>query len=304
MRKTEIRQYLRFNLKEGILLSALMLLIAFLFSFPYFFKEKDNTAPVIISGDKSEPEITHKKEQVSEDKRSFFSNDLPAKTGKLFYFDPNTASFEEWQTLGLRDRTIKTIKNYLAKGGSFRKKEDLQKIYGLHPDQYERLARYIKIESKQSSQNYSQQSPAYNYTASKPWNKENLAIKDINTADAAAFIALPGIGEKLANRIMNFREKLGGFYSVEQVKETYALPDSTFQLIKPLLHVSQDVRKLNINTATKDDLKVHPYIRWNIANAIVEYRNQHGVFKSLDELKNIMLIDEDTFHKLLPYLSL
>ncbi|HYK57132.1 MAG TPA: helix-hairpin-helix domain-containing protein, partial [Flavisolibacter sp.] len=70
------------------------------------------------------------------------------------------------------------------------------------------------------------------------------------------------------------------------------------------LQLSGDVKKLNINTATKDELKTHPYIKWNLANAIVEYRNQHGNFKSLVELKNIVLIDETTFDKIVHYLEL
>ena len=103
---------------------------------------------------------------------------------------------------------------------------------------------------------------------------------------------------------MGFSEKLGGFYSVEQIGETYGLPDSTFQKIKGRLQVGGEIKKMDVNTATKDELKVHPYIRWNLANAIVEYRNQHGVFKSLDELKNIVLIDDVTFNKISHYLSL
>ena len=116
---------------------------------------------------------------------------------------------------------------------------------------------------------------------------------------------MPGIGSKLAYRITNFRDKLGGFYSVEQIKETYGLADSTFQKIKPYLNVNADaIKKMNINTATKEELKVHPYIKWNLANAIVEYRTQHGNYKNLQELKNIVLIDDEAFNKILPYLTL
>jgi competence protein ComEA len=58
---------------------------------------------------------------------------------------------------------------------------------------------------------------------------------NINAADTSAFSTLPGIGSKLANRIITFREKLGGFYSANQVAEVYGLPDSTFLKIKPYL---------------------------------------------------------------------
>lgn len=73
----------------------------------------------------------------------------------------------------------------------------------------------------------------------------------INDADTSAFIALPGIGSKLSARIVAFRDKLGGFYSVEQIGETWGLADSTFQKIKGRLQVSGEVRKINVNTAIK-----------------------------------------------------
>ena len=86
--------------------------------------------------------------------------------------------------------------------------------------------------------------------------------------------------------------------------ETYALPDSTFQKIKDKLVIDNpSVKKININTATVDELKVHPYIRYNIANAIVEYRNQHGNFTAISDLKKIMMITDDIYNKAELYLS-
>ncbi|RYZ56297.1 MAG: helix-hairpin-helix domain-containing protein [Chitinophagaceae bacterium] len=221
--------------------------------------------------------------------------------GELFAFDPNTITAEEWQRLGLNERTSKTIVKYVSKGGKFYKPEDLQKIWGMPEGFYERVKDYVQITSVQKT-SYPQAEnnrPAFVREERKP------ILININEADTAAFISLPGIGAKLSARILSFREKLGGFYSVEQVGETYGLPDSTFQKIKGRLQVDEDrIRKINVNTATKDELKLHPYIRWQLANAIVEYRNQHGVFKSLEELKNIVLIDEGVFEKIRHYLSL
>lgn len=226
------------------------------------------------------------------------SESKPFTAGALFEFDPNTASLADWQRLGLNERTGKTIIKYVSKGGKFYKPGDLQKIWGMPDGFYERVKDYVRITSVTRAY------PAYD---NKPFVREERrpSVVDINEADTTAFIALPGIGSKLSARIVNFREKLGGFYAVEQMGETYGLPDSTFQKIRPRLQASGDnVRKINVNTATKDELKAHPYIRWNLANAIVEYRNQHGVFKSLDELKNIVLVDEATFNKIVHYLSL
>jgi DNA uptake protein ComE-like DNA-binding protein len=142
-------------------------------------------------------------------------------------------------------------------------------------------------------------------TASSPTTRYVAKIIEINSADTSALISLPGIGSKLALRIINFRDKLGGFASVDQVGETYGLPDSTFQKVKSRLQCnSNSVRKFNINTVDINTLRTHPYIKWNIANAIVNYRQQHGNYKSLDDLKKIVIVNTEAFNKIAPYLTL
>jgi DNA uptake protein ComE-like DNA-binding protein len=127
---------------------------------------------------------------------------------------------------------------------------------------------------------------------------------DINTADTSAFIALPGIGSKLAARIVLFRDRLGGFYDVDQVREVYGLQDSVFRKIAPLMICNaKSIKKIDINNAEKDILKVHPYIRWQMANALVEYRNQHGSFRSAEDLQKLENIDTDAVKKMMPYIS-
>jgi competence protein ComEA len=229
--------------------------------------------------------------------RQYRASARPAAS--LFYFDPNTLDEAGWKKLGLRDKTIHTIINYVSKGGRFRKPEDLSKIYGLFEDEYARLEPYIRIEQTIIEE---QRSPV-NTTAPKP--AKSYALVDINTADTAAFIALPGIGSKLASRIVNFREKLGGFYSIEQVGETFGLADSVFQKIRSHLQLNTvAIKKININTASIDELKQHPYIRYALAKAIIAYRDAHGEFAQKEDLKKIMLITEDVFRKIDPYITL
>ena len=139
----------------------------------------------------------------------------------------------------------------------------------------------------------------------KVYEKKAISMVDINIGDSAAYDGLPGIGAGFSKRIIKFRDKLGGFYKVEQVAETFGLPDSVFQKIKPYLKInSENIHKININTATEEELKVHPYIRWQLAKVITEYKKQHGNYKALEDLKKIMLINEETYHKITPYLSL
>jgi len=141
------------------------------------------------------------------------------------------------------------------------------------------------------------------YASYRPSNKhfENL---DINLADSAVWSRLPGIGFRLACRIVHFRDRLGGFHSIDQVKETFGLPDSTFQLIRPFLHCGETgVQKINLNMADLEGLQAHPYIRWKLAKEIIQYRAQHGGFKSIAELQQLALLDAENYKKLEPYLE-
>jgi len=240
------------------------------------------------------------------DKRKSSYNENDIIKGELFHFDPNTITGSEWKRLGLRDKTIKTIENYRSKGGRFYKPEDLQRIYGLRDDEYERLKPFIKIESNtpQKNEELVSSKPKDEIQSSKTYGAR-YSIIDVNIADSTAFISLPGIGSKLATRIITFREKLGGFYSIEQIGETYGLPDSTFQKIKQYLKLDNPaVKKININTATVDEMKAHPYIKYSLANPIVSYRTEHGPFSKVEDIKKVMAVTEDTYKKIAPYLSL
>jgi len=224
----------------------------------------------------------------------------------LFMFDPNTLTEAEWKKLGVREKTIATILNYIAKGGRFRKPEDIGKVYGLSEKDVKRLLPYVKISAElpkaigfETSKGNLDRKSSENKSSYRP----PFAI-DINEADTSLFIQLPGIGSKLAGRIINFRDKLGGFYSVEQVGETFGLADSVFQKLKTLLFCREiTTKKIDINTTSAADLNKHPYINWKLANAIVQYRTQHGYFKTLEEFGRIQLLDQDQLAKLLPYLS-
>jgi len=319
-----IRDYLTFTRKDriGILIVvSLMLLTLFL---PGILSKTTSNQPTqidtawVTAVKKLEVKVTDSTSdyyQKNEDEKTYSYqydktkssyNESNIAKGELFYFDPNTTSTSEWKRLGLREKTIKTIENYLSKGGHFYKPEDLQKIYGLHDDEYERLKPYIKIESITSKPNEELVSlkSKDEVTSAKIYTARYSTI-DVNAADTNAFISLPGIGSKLASRIVTFREKLGGFYSIEQVGETYGLPDSAFQKIKQYLKLDNAlVKKININTASVDELKAHPYIKFSIANPIVSYRNEHGTFTKVEDIKKVMAVTDEIYKKIEPYLTL
>jgi len=310
-----IKDYFTFTRKERIGLIIVLALIVVVFFLPFSFKEKNaskmNTNDTAwINAIKRAETTGHPNEKdLFEDDASAFQFDT-SKTyharntkSELFPFDPNTLSATGWRQLGLRDKTIQTILNFRNKGGHFEKADDLQRIYGLTKKEYERIADYVNIRSTSTEKiagSFANKNPS---SSNKP--TFTISSVDINTADTSALIALPGIGSKLAARILNFRTRLGGFYSIDQVGETFGLPDTIFQKIKPYLKlVDAAVKKIDINIASADELKIHPYIKWPIANAIVAYRKEHGIFSKIEDIKKIMVITDDDFKKISPYLSL
>ncbi len=313
-----IKDYFSFASKERkgiIIIVSIILLILFLpLLFPYFTKkvsynhegfEKEIAELKILKTDSA-----HRK-NFSNNYENEYVNDYSLSPGKksgsipaeVFYFDPNTATTSDWKRLGIKDKTIKTIQNYISKGGKFYKPEDISKIWGLSPSDAQRLIPYVRI-SIVAKEYASFEKKEYPKTSS-PYSPRTIQPVDINLADTSSYISLPGIGSKLSQRIISFRDKLGGFYSIDQVGETYLLPDSTFQKIKPRLMLGNTpIKKININTASVDEMKGHPYLRYNIANAIFQYRQQHGNFNSVGEIKKIMIVSEEIFIKLSPYLSI
>jgi len=313
------RDYLHFTRRDRIAILVIVAIIIVVFLTPEFISKgaSTNAVQTETAWVASLKQLEQKEADGETQRYSSYSDENPGNyqydrsrntyyasgKGELFYFDPNSLPPEGWARLGLREKTIRAIQNYLSKGGRFRKAEDVKKIYGLFPNEYERIAPYIRIAAAdkpvaETIYQKEEKKPVKTYTS-------GITVIDINTADTTAFISLPGIGSKLSARIVNFRNKLGGFYSISQVAETYGLPDSTFQKIKPYLKLdNSSVRKININTATLDELKAHPYIRYNLANPIIAYRKEHGSFTKVEDLKKVMVVTEEIYQKISPYLSL
>lgn len=219
-----------------------------------------------------------------------------------FPFDPNLAVDEEWQRLGLSDRTIATIRRFREKGGRFRKPEDIRKIFGLSPQLADRLMPFVRITSP-TDRNKPFRNDSMNI--GMKYARPPPRIMDINGADSADWESLPGIGPTLAGRIVKYRNKLGGFHRKEQVGETYGLPDSVYRLIEHRLHLDETSTpgRIAVNTASFEQLSGHPYIPYRMARAIIAYRDQHGPYKGRDDMMRIALITPEALEKMLPYLQ-
>ncbi len=214
--------------------------------------------------------------------------DTPFSPDSLFYFDPNTIPHEKWTILGLKEKQIKTIKNYLNKGGVFYNKEDFKKIYGITDTEYDRLEPFIKIEKKEDR-----------------ISDKKIIYIELNSTSIQELIQINGIGNYLAKSIINYREKLGGFTKKEQLLEINNFRDNTFQKISPQLIVdTKKIKKLNLNFSEINDLVTHPYLNYHQAKAIVQHRTDNGPYQSVNTLLESKIIPAGTFNKLKPYLTI
>ncbi|MBK8776161.1 MAG: helix-hairpin-helix domain-containing protein [Saprospiraceae bacterium] len=199
--------------------------------------------------------------------------------------DPNVASLSELTQIGLPAPVAAHLVNYRMKGGKFYAPSDLAKIFGITDSILQVVASLVQYPSRPES-------PGVNFS---------IPI-DLNLADTTLLKNLPGLGGVLSSRIVRFRDKLGGFHSLQQLKEVYHLPDSTIEKISPNLILATPVKKININSDSIHLLK-HPYLSYKDALIVKNYRAQHGAFKGSDDLKSILAFDAAFWDRLLPYLE-
>ena len=207
--------------------------------------------------------------------------------------DPNKASFEVLLQLGFPEKVIKTLIAFRKKGAYFNKPEDLLKVYGLEEKDIEKVKAQLYFPAPQKREVSNTKRPV-----------ETPTFIDINKSTAEDWQKLRGIGPAFSNRIIKFRDKLGGFVQVEQIAETWGLPDSTFQQIKPFLTNSPVFKQISLNDADEKTLSAHPYIDKKMALLIVRYRKNHGPFSDKSELLKIPLIKQAKLAQISPYLSL
>lgn len=126
----------------------------------------------------------------------------------------------------------------------------------------------------------------------------------LNNADTLDLQQLYNIGPVFARRIVNYRTALGGFVDKGQLMEVYGMDSARYADIAPYITLDTPaVRLLDINSATIDQLKRHPYLDYYQAKAIVRLREKEGLYRTASDLKKVPLIDQETYNKISPYIT-
>ncbi len=219
---------------------------------------------------------------------------------RLHTFDPNTVGVSDMKKMGFPENLIRNIENYRRSGGVFYDAADMQKLYSMRREWFGKMTPYIQI-SKTANTKKATSKPKHN-----KYKKKSYPPLDLNTATVEQLDQQWGVSPKVASNIVKFREKLGGFYALEQVREVYTLPDSVYEHNKNIWYIEKpELRKINVNTASYEELNQQSYIRkYKYAKLIVNYRKKHGKFRRLDELQKIRGIEPKALEKIKPYLTL
>lgn len=220
---------------------------------------------------------------------------LPTKQN----LDPNTASMTELIAIGLPQKLAGRIISYRSKGGRFNSITDLQKIYGMDSSILLNIRPYLAFSDYRRKKD------------DGPEVKTKLPMApvsfrfDLNEADTIVLKRIRGIGDKLAVRIVRYRDALGGFTAIKQLNEIYRLDTLVVKEMKKHCFISPEFqpKKMDINSIDERGLADHPYLSPREAGAIVAYRFKHGKFTSIGDLYKVKVVDTTSIKRIIPYVN-
>ncbi len=242
-------------------------------------------------------------------------------------FDPNTVDSATLAGFGLTSSQVRTFLRYRKAGAVFRTPESLARVYGLTDSDLERITPYARIGEKYKErrrQTYEEQTNQPKRTDRQPsanasnkqdtatthpaWRQypekfKQLTVIDPNTADTTTLQRIPGIGRWISKGIVEQRNRLGGFHSVEQLMEVKHFPEEALEWFA-IDRSSVSVKKININEASFRELNSHPYISYEQTKDLLNFIRLYGKFTDMQSLLRTGIFTEEEMNRLQPYIEL
>lgn len=220
----------------------------------------------------------------------------------LFFFDPNQIDSASFLRLGLKPYMAKSILKYRKKGGRFRTSDDFSRVPFLSQEQFLKLKPYICIDEKLIVKRDTLVSKTPSFIRQEKYIEGTLV--DLATADTSELKKIPGVASGIARAIVGYRNRLGGFYSINQLKELKNLSEEQFTKISKFLKLGEPkINRISVNRCGFEHLRSHPYLNFYQAKAIHELRKKRGKINSLTEFSLLEEFTEKDFDRLKYYLD-
>lgn len=223
---------------------------------------------------------------------------IEVRAREEFEFDPNNIDSIDILRLGFQPYMAHNWLQYRRHGGKIYSIKKLRSIYGIDTLLVDSLKEYISFKSVVSAEKID----------SVKYVRKEFFEFELNSADTTLLAKLPGIGNGRAKMIVNRRRELGGFYSIEQLKEIDAMPDSIVEALIPYIIIELDsVKLIDVNRASVKRLHRHPYISYYQAKAIYDLRwdkHHKGRIENLEDIRKLEVFRDEDFERVRWYLRI
>lgn len=214
----------------------------------------------------------------------------------LHPFDPNTADSIEFLQLGFRPWMAKNVLKYRSRGGRFRTKESLRKIYGMTDELYENIEPYITIVLPSDTLS-ADSIPRMIFPIKKD------TVIELNSADTAELQYIRGVGRYTALQIIIYREQLGGYHDAGQLREISSISERIDSILPHFFVDTTLIEPMPVNHSTVRRLQRHPYLSFTQAKALYDFRREQFKLKNIEQLSSLDEFTAEDLRRLQPYLS-
>ena len=231
---------------------------------------------------------------------------LSVSKKRLHVFDPNTVDSLTLIQFGIKAWKVKNFLHYRAAGKVFRSAEDIGDTYGWTAEDVQRLTPYVSVGTayqKRKETPRFEERKEHKEEGARPVETKKfytLTKVDVNEADTAMLRRIPGIGEKISVAIVRYRQRLGGFHSVEQLREISIVSPELLEWFT--VSSSAAVQKIHLNKASFQVLNSHPYISYEQTKALLQYIRLYGKVKDEETLLATGIFTKEEMEKLRPYI--
>jgi len=296
--------------KSGIVVLLVLVILTALINFmlPMFFQKPEHNPDIAFAeeieefkrGLQSRDSLRRvEQERLQAERRAQSASnrrETQQQTYTLFPFDPNTADSAAFVRLGIRPNTARTIERFRERGGVFRVPEDFRRIFGISDEQFEKLAPYIAIRRVEELQ------PEVQVAVIEEETPVEILMVELNTADTTELMQIRGVGRFFAREIVRYRQELGGFVSVEQLRNIRNMREESYERIAPFFTVdTTKINKIRVNTASVEFMRRHPYVNFQQARAVFELRRAVGKLNSINDLARLSEFSDEDRRRLEPY---